>query len=154
GFPAGIVFGYAVVMPDVSFKERSPEWEAWQVLDRDAIAQSISAPLLRLAAGQRSMHPGSPTGEPSPHTMSVIRQTLRPDFEVVVSRGATIDDTEAQLPRLTEEQFEALDLMADNERCLFEGPAGTGKTMLALEYARRLSAGGHRTLLICFNRLL
>jgi DNA polymerase III delta prime subunit len=86
--------------------------------------------------------------------MSIIRQTLRPDFDVVVSRGATIEDTEAQLLRLTEEQFDALDLMADNERCLFEGPAGTGKTMLAFEYARRLSEAGHRTLLICFNRLL
>lgn len=154
GFPATVVYGYAVVMPDVSFKERSPEWEPWQVIDRDALAQSISAPLLRLAAGHRRMHPDAAPGEPTPRTISIIRQTLRPDFEVVVSRGAAIDDTEAQLLRLTEEQFEALDLMADNERCLFEGAAGTGKTMLAFEYARRLSEAGHRTLLICFNRLL
>lgn len=154
GFPAGVVYGYAVVMPDVSFKERSPEWEPWQAIDRDALAQPISAALLRLAAGHRKMHPVAPPGEPTPHTMNIIRQMLRPDFEVVVSRGATIDDTEAQLLRLTEEQFDALDLMADNERCLFEGAAGTGKTMLALEYARRLSGAGHRTLLICFNRLL
>jgi hypothetical protein len=154
GFPAGVLHGYAVVMPDVSFMERSPEWEPWQVIDRDALTPSIAAPLLRLAAGHRTMHPHVPPSEPTPHTMSIIRQTLRPDFEVVVSRGARIDDTEAQLLRLTEEQFHALDLMADNERCLFEGAAGTGKTMLAFEYARRMSEAGHRTLLICFNRLL
>ena len=34
------------------------------------------------------------------------------------------------------------------------GAAGTGKTVLALEAARRASARGARTGLICFNRLL
>ena len=56
--------------------------------------------------------------------------------------------------RLTEEQFSVLDLLAENDRCLLEGAAGTGKTMLALEYTRRSSGAGKRTLLICFNRLL
>lgn len=154
GFPANVVFGYAVVMPDISFNERSTEWERWQAIDRDAIARSIAIPLLRVAAEQRRLHPDAAAEEPTPATMRTIRHLLRPDFEVVVSRGATIEDTEARLVQLTEEQFEALDLLGDNERCLFEGPAGTGKTMLALEYARRSSSAGHRTLLICFNRLL
>jgi superfamily II DNA or RNA helicase len=79
---------------------------------------------------------------------------LRPDFEVVVTRGTQIEETELQLLHLTEEQFVILDTLADNERCLVEGAAGTGKTMLALEYARRSAIAGRRTLLICFNRLL
>jgi hypothetical protein len=154
GFPAGVVYGYAVVMPDISFRERSTEWEPWQAIDRDALARSIAIPLLKLAAEQRKLHHDASAEEPTASTMRTIRQLLRPDFEVVVSRGATIEDTEAQLLRLTEEQFDALDLLAGNERCLFEGAAGTGKTMLAFEYARRSSRGGRRTLLICFNRLL
>jgi hypothetical protein len=154
GFPTGIIFGYAVIMPDISFKQRSPEWEAWQVIDRDALNQSISVPLFRLAAEQRKLHGKVPGNEPTASTLRTIQQLLRPDFEVIVTRGAQIEETEAQLLKLTEEQFDALDLLADNERCLFEGPAGTGKTMLALEYARRSAKAGKRTLFICFNRLL
>src|SRR5262249_14864407 len=56
--------------------------------------------------------------------------------------------------RLTEEQYQVLDLLSGNARCLFEGAAGTGKTLLALEFARRCAKRGDRVLLICFNRLL
>jgi len=59
-----------------------------------------------------------------------------------------------RLLTLTTEQYSALDLLADNRQCLFRGAAGTGKTMLALEYAKRMASAGNRTLLLCFNRLL
>lgn len=154
GFPTGIVFGYAVVMPDISFAINSPEWDAWQVIDHETLQKPISAALLKLAAEQRKLLFSAATNEPSSPTLRTLQQLLRPDFEVVVSRGALIEDTEAQLFRLTEEQFDALDLLAENERCLIEGSAGTGKTMMALEYARRSSVGGKRTLFICYNRLL
>ena len=55
GFPAGVVYGYGVIMPDISFQERSPEWEPWQAIDRDAMARSIAAPLTRLAAEHRKL---------------------------------------------------------------------------------------------------
>lgn len=154
GFPPWLVFASGVVMPDIEFSERSVEWEPWHVLDRRVTTRSMSSGITRLLTEQRTLHRDVPQGEPSPATVGTIRQLLRPDFEVVISRKATIEDSEAQLLRMTEEQFDALDMLADNERCLFEGAAGTGKTMLALEYAKRSSAAGHRTLLICFNRLL
>ncbi len=56
--------------------------------------------------------------------------------------------------RYTEEQFVALDTMAENDRVLFTGPAGTGKTVLATEAARRAAAGGKNVMLLCYNRLL
>ncbi|MDZ7836590.1 MAG: hypothetical protein U5N58_00895 [Actinomycetota bacterium] len=36
----------------------------------------------------------------------------------------------------------------------FKGAAGTGKTMLALESAKRSVAAGNKTLVTCFNKLL
>jgi hypothetical protein len=154
GFPVGIVFGYAVVMPDVAFTVACPEWEPWQIFDRETLVHPISTALQRLASQQRKMLPIAPAGEPSPSTLKYIQQLLRPNFEAIMTCGAQIDETELQLLRLTDEQFERLDNLAENPRCLFEGAAGTGKTMLAVEYARRSAAEGKRTLLICFNRLL
>jgi hypothetical protein len=153
-FPRDLLYGYAVVMPDVMFNVSSPEWEPWQVIDRTAMHQAVSTTLLRLGHEQRRFHPGAPQGEPSAASMKTVQQLLRPDFEVVVSRGAQIEETEARLLRLTEDQFDVLDLLSENRQCLLEGPAGTGKTMLALEYARRSAATGMRTLFVCFNRLL
>jgi hypothetical protein len=154
GFPTGLIFGYAVVMPDVSFSAQSPEWESWQVIDHEVLKKSISSALRRVAGEQRKLHPKPPATEPNASTLRVLQQLLRPDFEIVVIRGTQIEETELQLLHLTEEQFVILDTLADNERCLVEGAAGTGKTMLALEYARRSATAGRRTLLICFNRLL
>lgn len=154
GFPSGVLFCYAVVMPDVMFKEESPEWAPWQIIDHETLKKPIAQALMRLASEQRRLHANVARGEPSPATIRVLQQLLRPDFECVVTRATRIEDTEAQLLRLTEEQFQALDLLADNDQSLFEGPAGTGKTMLALEYACRSVAAGKRTLLICYNRLL
>jgi hypothetical protein len=141
-------------MPDVSFSAQSPEWESWQVIDHDVLKKSISSALRRVAGEQCKLHPKASATEPNAATFRVLQQLLRPDFEVVVTRGTQIEETELQLLHLTEEQFVILDTLADNERCLVEGAAGTGKTMLALEYARRSAIAGRRTLLICFNRLL
>jgi DNA polymerase III delta prime subunit len=154
GFPADLVFGYGIVTPDVSFTAKSPEWEPWQVIDHDVLKRPVSASLIRLAKEQRKFHLKAQTNEPTAATLRTLQQLFRPDFEMILTRGAQIEETETQLVRLTQEQFETLDLLADNERCLFEGPAGTGKTMLALEYARRSAAAGKRTLLVCYNRLL
>lgn len=153
-FPTALIFGYGVVMPDVSFNQKSPEWESWQVIDQDVLKKPISSALLRLAKEQSKFHPSPPPNEPSPATIQIVQQILRPDFEVVVCRGTQIADTEIQLLQLTLEQYNVIDLLSENERCLIEGSAGTGKTMLALEYARRSAMKGKRTLFVCFNRIL
>lgn len=51
-------------------------------------------------------------------------------------------------------QLEVLDAAGQNERVLVEGGAGTGKTLVALEVARRLAAQGRRPLLLCFTSAL
>jgi Cdc6-like AAA superfamily ATPase len=152
--PFGIVFGYAVVMPDIDFDLVSPEWDRWQVIDNASLEKGIAANLIGLMKEQRKLSPTGTNYEPTVDSLKNLKKFLRPDFELVTTRSAKIKDSEKQLIRLTQGQFEVLDLLAENDQCLFEGAAGTGKTMLALEYARRSSEKGNKTLLICFNRLL
>lgn len=61
---------------------------------------------------------------------------------------------EGQLSNLTAEQHQALEITKSADRCLFQGAAGTGKTMLAIEQAQRRSQAGDRVALICYNRIL
>jgi phosphate starvation-inducible protein PhoH len=81
-----------------------------------------------------------------------IRQFLRPDFERVVTRSTAVTRSEDSIVALTEDQYQVLDVISDNPRCLVDGAAGTGKTVLALEYAKRASSSNRRILLLCYNR--
>ena len=48
-------------------------------------------------------------------------------------------------------QLETLDGLLENERALVQGGAGSGKTLIAVETARRLAAAGQRVLFLCFT---
>jgi hypothetical protein len=151
--PSHCLFGYAVVFPDVEAPPETPEFERWEVIDRDDLQVPISRALRKVISAQREK-----IGVRPPHVPTIaireIARFLRPDFERVVSRCATIAESEAGLISLTEDQYAVLDMISDNLRCLIEGAAGTGKTVLALEYARRCAMAGKRVVLLCYNRLL
>jgi hypothetical protein len=56
--------------------------------------------------------------------------------------------------KLEREQLEVLDQLDANERILVEGPAGSGKTLVAREAALRFAAAGKRVLLLTFTEAL
>ena len=91
---------------------------------------------------------------PNEQQANAIARTLRPSFEFNEKAPDRRSRQQGEILRYTEEQFIALDTMQENERVLFTGPAGTGKTVLGLEAARRASNSGKKVLWVCFNRLL
>jgi hypothetical protein len=138
----------------------SPEWHQWQVLDSTDLRAGAPAAIIRtLAAGTDHLAGkiiGFPPGKPGPSRGAAdrIAAVLRPRFEAATAPGDRRRDRDAQLLTFLDEQYTALDAMQDNQSVLFTGPAGSGKTLLAMEAARREVAQGRTGRLLCFNRLL
>ncbi len=62
-----------------------------------------------------------------------------------------IKDGSQEVARLTDEQVSILDTLRGVRRASIVGGAGTGKTLLAVEEARRLASEGFETLLVCYS---
>lgn len=158
-----LVFWSAVILPFIHFDDKSPEWHEWQVIDKGKFTgRSMSANLLHVIDQARDyleMNPGakwfnSREVSPSLEQCQTLTRILRPSFEYYESPSSRISRRQEELRKYTEDQYEAIDAMAGNPRVIFQGPAGTGKTLLAIEAARRSAEAGKKTLLICFNKLL
>jgi hypothetical protein len=158
-----VPFFSAVLLPYIHFSERSDEWHSWQVIDAAGFSSKPLSELLIsvLDSGRRFLSKQSAAGwfkpdrhEPTERQCRVIVKLLRPDFESVQTPGQLRTQREDELRSFTEEQFEALDALEANPRVVFEGAAGTGKTFLAIEAARRAVNEGSRALFLCFNAML
>lgn len=158
-----VPFLSAVVLPFLSFPGESVEWRSGQVIDRQrigsrgiaaAVMESVRSELAHLERASSASWYDPHGGHPRPDEIASLVKVLRPRFDVFESPQARRERRDAELLEFTEEQYEALDRMQDNRAVLFSGPAGTGKTFLAVEAARRASYRGKRVLFVCFNRLL
>jgi hypothetical protein len=63
-----------------------------------------------------------------------------------------VEENEAYVDQLTRDQARVARILREQRRLKVIGGAGTGKTWLALEQARRLAAGGERVALVCYSR--
>lgn len=78
---------------------------------------------------------------------------LAPSWEIRISLSSVLKEEEKVFYEATVSQFKVLSLLQRHNRALICGPAGTGKTFLALEKARRLAEDNNnfKVLLVCFN---
>jgi hypothetical protein len=86
--------------------------------------------------------------------IDVFRDVFARSFVVTPLISSQLADQEARRLVLTNDQIRVLDFLRSHRRVAVRGGAGTGKTVLALEKARRLAAEGFQTLLTCYNRQL
>lgn len=85
--------------------------------------------------------------------VSAVINTLIPCFEAIPSLSSIYVEQEFCFNRMTNEQSYLLDYLDEQKVAVIQGAAGTGKTMLAIEKARRLSEH-EQVLFLCFNRML
>lgn len=150
-----LLFGHGVMFPDIEFTSSGIEEEQWQVFDsRDGT--DVKRFIKRLSEGARGKWEAiyGPAGKskfPDYADVKYIANLLRGDFDCAVSMSTQLKNANEALITLTREQYRCLDQLDDNPRCLIHGPAGTGKTLLALEEVKKSAARGEKVALFCFN---
>lgn len=83
-----------------------------------------------------------------------LYRIFNPNGIIEPNMANRIDAEEAEIIEATGEQNEVLVSTEENNRVLVKGCAGSGKTLLAKELAKRWASQGKKVLLCCFNNLI
>lgn len=90
----------------------------------------------------------------SPADVKDIVTFLRGDFAFIPALRDRLNCVEKKLIRLTNEQAQIMDALGLNSHLLIEGNAGTGKTLLAMDFAKKRAMKGDNVLFLTFNKNL
>jgi len=145
-----LCWGWGVLFPDIDFDMACVSWSSKLIADHGKLYErsDLSSYLRELAKWWRKQGRGHRTLA-GPSELVALRKALRPDFDKLPSIGASIDQALDTIVRLTDEQIIVLDSIDENDRILCIGGAGTGKSFLAVESARREAAAGRQVILLC-----
>ena len=83
-----------------------------------------------------------------------IVNAIASSFELISAPGVKKGELDRAFLKMTNEQTGLLDYISEQKNATIQGVAGTGKTLIAKEAARRLGSEGRRVLFLCFNRFL
>lgn len=83
-----------------------------------------------------------------------IQMVIAPSCNLLPSKHFFIDLQKERLFSFLNQQLVILDFMEEQKIAVISGGAGTGKTKIALEKARRISEQGEKVLFLCYNKKL
>ncbi len=148
---AKIVLGHAAFFPDVSGKEqfaRRPD-AALAIIgdstDITAVESWVAKAFAYWKGDTTSLRPLETEGLALAESTLCRRINVRP----LLSHSMLAE--EEKRVELTEQQSRILEVLPWKNRAVVPGGAGTGKTVIAAELARRCVAAGLRTALLCYN---
>ena len=81
----------------------------------------------------------------------ILREILCPQFNVFPSITFEADLKKIVFHRLLQEQSGILNFLSEQKTAVINGPAGSGKTMIAIEKAQRHAMAGEKVLFLCYN---
>lgn len=143
--------GYGVLFPDCEWHQNGAEWDNATLLDCRSF-NNIEAWLIELFAFWQKRHISD--HGPDNDFLNQLTDYLRPEFETVEPLFGQVGNARARRAKLTQDQMRFVDVIEANKRVLCSGGAGTGKTFLALELARRWTCAGKRVAMPCGSRWL
>jgi hypothetical protein len=140
-------YGYGVALPDGTYDEPAhPSAPAEIVIDRGDLKRLAERVPEVMRYWRRSGRTFGAEG------MDALAMALGYRVEVRTPLKLEFSDEDKKIVELTEDQAWILAFIAHRRRAAVSGPAGCGKTLLAIAIAKRLATAGHRTLLTCFNK--
>lgn len=146
-----IPVAYGVVFPDIKFTSRGQEIIPEIIYDQGT--DNITKYMNEVFDYWKSRDYRKPKELENNEIQSVLKY-LRGNFTFIPSLGSRLDDVDKKLMRLTEEQAELMDSLSENDRIVVKGTAGTGKTMLAMDYGRKEAEKGRKVLCLVYNKNL
>lgn len=88
------------------------------------------------------------------HDFKNVIKLLMPNFRIVESVASTALEAKRSYILMNRQQASILYFLQEQPTAVIHGPAGTGKTMLAIEKAKILASKGEKVLYLCFNEFL
>lgn len=146
-----ILMASGVVFPDITFHSDSQEIIPEIIYDRTT--EDISGYMNQVFDYWQQRQHREPS-KLSPSDIREVVQFLRADFCFIPSLNDRLEQVEQKLVRLTKEQAQLMQALGMNDHLIVEGGAGTGKTLLAAEFARRQLEQGARVLYLTYNKNL
>ena len=149
------LFTYGVIFTDEAYfpVDTLVEDEPWRLLQNNNQYDYVTF-IKRLFSHQRTEYETLGKIIPSPVSAEMINEIvtkLRPTITCVAPIKNALKDSEDSIISLTDEQLECLDDIEINDHVVVIGGAGTGKTVIALEDAKRAKKQGLNVCVICFN---
>lgn len=146
-----ISIGYGVIFPDIKWSEVSSEWDKLTICDSQKfkIFESFLNIFFKYWHNKKANN-----SLLSVEQIKLIAQYLRPNFETIISISSQLHQQAEISLQLTKDQYRYLDIVASNKRVLCSGGAGTGKTFLAAELARRMAREDKKVVVVCKSEWL
>jgi hypothetical protein len=147
---------HGVIFPDTAIHDRDygPDRPRYIFADRREFQSDLAGWIERrfqMATPDDAVGNSAPFGDDG---VRALTKLLAEPFHLRVPLGHLMDDDDHEIEVLTQRQFVILSAIELLPRIAIRGGAGTGKTVLAVEVARRAAERGQKTLLTCFNRAL
>lgn len=152
--PLPVTCGYGVAFPDgVAPDEHLPPHVDPRIVMDHRDTDGIEARIDRLFESWRKKREGS-RGFTDEEFDALLQNVLLARYEVTIPLNVRFEKERESFVSLTETQCRFLEAIPETNRALFKGFAGTGKTQLLMENARRMASSGARVLVVCFNEPL